>query len=599
MQLSGQTLLDNGKHSIKRASTWCFRGLFNGRQPQTWHLATSKAQARLIKPPARRHVDRASAVQAQAEAAPEEEEELATRDEDTIVAIVTGSVSQGAVSIIRVSGTEALAVAYRVFRPGGLFRMGWQPRDHAIHYGNAVDGDERVLDEVLLLCMRSPRSYTCEDVIELHTHGGGVCSHRVLQACVEAGARLARPGEFTLRAFLNGRLDLAQAEAVTSLLTARTAAAADSALAGLRGGLGDLVARLRRDALALLAEVEARIDFDEDLPALDTQRLQQQVEGLQAGIEGALRTSRQGTLLRQGLSVAIVGRPNVGKSSLLNAWTRTERAIVTDIAGTTRDVLEAGLVVAGVPLTLLDTAGIRHSVDLVEKLGVERSRAAAAAADIVLMVVDAQASCSMHSMLMWVGNTGGICRSASQPVMHADNSHCTLPTHGLPLPTPTALTDFDCAIDHGSTTPHAAGSSPSGSSPTLLSPPSLAGPSRPASPSISLPLLAREVFQAVVHTSAHTGRGLDQLDKALLALAGAPQLANGAASWAVNERQAEALLRAHEALMKVSESMQAALPIDFWTIDLRNVLIALGEVSGDEVTEEVLDNVFSRFCLGK
>ncbi|KAJ9521765.1 hypothetical protein QJQ45_015315 [Haematococcus lacustris] len=539
MQLSGQTLLDNGNHSIKRASSRCFRGLFNGRQPQTWHLATSKAQARLIKPPARRHVDRASAVQAQAEAAPEEEEELATRDEDTIVAIVTGSVSQGAVSIIRVSGTEALAVAYRVFRPGGRFRMGWQPRDHAIHYGNAVDGDERVLDEVLLLCMRSPRSYTCEDVIELHTHGGGVCSHRVLQACVEAGARLARPGEFTLRAFLNGRLDLAQAEAVTSLLTARTAAAADSALAGLRGGLGDLVARLRRDALALLAEVEARIDFDEDLPALDTQRLQQQVEGLQAGIEGALRTSRQGTLLRQGLSVAIVGRPNVGKSSLLNAWTRTERAIVTDIAGTTRDVLEAGLVVAGVPLTLLDTAGIRHSVDLVEKLGVERSQAAAAAADIVLMVVDAQASCS--SAAGWTVADGEI---------------------------------FQALWGQG---PGTAGCSVQGQALLLvnktdLAPPSLAGPSRPASPSISLPLLAREVFQAVVHTSAHTGRGLDQLDK-------------------------------------VSESMQAALPIDFWTIDLRKRVDSTGggvggrgegaKARGREVTEEVLDNVFSRFCLGK
>jgi len=363
---------------------------------------------------------------------------------------------------------------------------------------------------------------------------------------------------------------------VSELLQARTPRAADAALAGLQGGVGAAVVSLRQEALALLAELEARLDFDEDLPTMDSDRMVQQVEALAEGIEAALRTAHTGTLLRQGLQVAIVGRPNVGKSSLLNAWTRTERAIVTDIAGTTRDVLEAGLVVGGVPLTLLDTAGIRESVDKVEQIGVERSRAAALAADIVLMVVDAQEG--------WTADDSTIFRA-----LWGDgpgSRTCAVRGLSLLVVNKTDLVPPPSSSSSGPPTPVAFQAQAQDSQ-------------QSGQPQLELPVLAREAFARVVYTSAKDSHGFDELDKALLELAGAPQLAAGGASWAVNERQAEALVRAHEAVMKVAESIQGGLPIDFWTIDLRSALIALGEVSGDEVTEEILDSVFSRFCIGK
>lgn len=498
---------------------------------------------------------------------------MTTAGEDTIAAIVTG-MGGGAVAIIRISGSEAVEVAAKLFRPNGRFQFNWRPASHRVYYGTAVDPeDEGVLDEVLVLPMLSPRSYTCEDVVELHCHGGPVCASRVLRAAVEAGARLAKPGEFTLRAFLNGRLDLAQAESVTELISARTPAAADSALAGLRGGIGGAVAAMRRKCLNLLAELEARLDFDEDLPPLDQQQLRDDIEGLQASIEAALRTAKGGNLLRRGLQVAIVGRPNVGKSSLLNAWTNSERAIVTDVAGTTRDVLEAGLSVSGVPVTLLDTAGIRESVDVVEKIGVERSQAAAAAADVVLMVVDGaegwtEADGIIFKALWGDGLGTPTCRVRGPALLVANKDD-------LVAAAPAAAA--------GAAEAAGGGSNSTGS----------------RSSSLLLPLLARETFRAVVRTSAAQRQGLEELDKALLQLAGAPQLASGGLSWSVNERQAEALVRAHEALMRLGESVTADLPLDFWTIDLRAALLALGEVSGDEVAEEVLDLVFSRFCIGK
>lgn len=457
---------------------------------------------------------------------------------DTIAAVVT-AIGPGAVSIIRISGSHAISVAKVVFRPAKN-GSDWTPETHHIYYGTAVDAKNSIIDEVLSLVMLGPKSYTAEDVVEIHTHGGGLCAARVLDACLAAGARSARPGEFSLRAFLNGRIDLAQAESVAALISARTVAAADSALAGIAGGIGKEVVDIRQECLEILAELDARLDFDEDLPPLDHMGTILRLERAEDRIKIALETSRQGRLLRSGLQVALVGRPNVGKSSLLNALSGSEKAIVTPIAGTTRDVVEASFVIDGIPITLLDTAGVRDSMDEVERIGVDRSLATAKGADIVIMVCDISDG--------WTVEDEGI--------MDKVSSSCP----GMSL-----LVVNKCDIG------------------------GVAG----------IPQSAKKVFSHIVETSASTGEGLFELKEAVLKLSGATQLAPGGVAWAVNERQAEALTRAGEALARVRSSSEDALPVDFWTIDLRSALLALGEVSGEEVSEEVLGTIFSRFCIGK
>lgn len=483
------------------------------------------------------------------------------------MAVVTQS-GAGSVSILRISGEEAVPVARKLFRPSRDAlsasvkgsKPQWAPRAGRVHYGRLVDGNGRMVDEVLLLFMRAPRSYTCEDVVELHCHGGQVTVQRVLQACLSAGCRLARPGEFTLRAFLNGRLDLAQAEAVQQLISARTVAAADSALAGLNSGVGDVVQELRMEVLDMVAELEARLDFEEDLPAFRQGEFVARLARIEDAVRAALATAQLGQLMDKGLQVAILGRPNVGKSSLMNRWTNTDRAIVTDIAGTTRDIVEGALSVGGVPVTLLDTAGIRSTADAVETIGVERARRAARDADLVLWVVNAAEGVTDDDFEVLrsirgaggaapgPGSTGGAARAARAPVVLGVANKVDLAP--------------DFSVDR-------------------------------------IPAEAAAGCQGFVAISAMTGFGIKQLDDKILEMVGAPGMAAGGVGWAVNARQAEALTRAAEALERVQESVTEELPEDFWTVDLRDCLVALGEITGDDVTEEVLDSIFSRFCIGK
>jgi len=455
---------------------------------------------------------------------------------DTIAAIATAvAPGEGSVAIVRISGTDAAAIGRRLFAAPGH-----QPWDsHRVLYGHVVDpaSGERV-DEALLLLMRAPRSFTREDVVELHCHGGLACVQRVFELVLAAGARRALPGEFSQRAFLNGRLDLTRAEAISELIAARSRRAAQLAMAGLDGGLQRRLQGLRARLLDQLAELEARVDFEEDLPALDAAALVSELSGVCAELEQLVAEARQGELLREGLRVAIIGSPNVGKSSLLNRLSRRERAIVTDLPGTTRDLLESELVLEGVPLTLLDTAGIRDTNDPIERLGIERSRTALASADAVLLLFDLTAG--------WT--------EAEEALRQQ-------------VPPGAVLLIAANKADLAGVTPGLVSADRSGLGP------------------------------AAVALSALNGAGTDALVGELLRRCGATT-AQGL-QVALNSRQRDLAAAAAHSLGLVLQAAAQQLPWDFWTIDLRGAVRSLGEITGEEVTEAVLDRVFSRFCIGK
>ena len=449
----------------------------------------------------------------------------------SIAAIATAvAPGQGGIAVIRLSGPSAVrAVAAITVIPG---QQMWE--SHKVLYGHVVaaDGVER-LDEVLVLVMLAPRSFTGEDVVEIHCHGGVIAVQQVLARVLEQpGMRRALPGEFSQRAVLNGRLDLTRAEAIGDLVGARSQRAAQLAMAGLDGGIQKKMVVLRERLLDQLSELEARVDFEEDLPPLNGEALLEELQAVRSELGLLVADGERGSFVRHGLRVALVGRPNVGKSSLLNLLSRRERAIVTDLPGTTRDLLESEIVLDGVPITLLDTAGIRATCDAVEQLGIARSREALASADLVLLLFDLAHGWSEEDQDLFALIPEGV------PCLRVGNK-------------------------------------------------------------ADLPLKAEPVDESVadVCLSAVTGEGEQALVRALLERCGA--LGEQPLLLALNQRQSDLAITAAEALARSEQVAADGLPWDFWTIDLRQAIRSLGEITGEQLTESVLDRIFSRFCIGK
>ena len=451
---------------------------------------------------------------------------------DTIAAIAT-PVGAGGIGIVRISGPESLWIARR------LTRRNCDPKPRYAHLARIYDGNNDLIDQALLLFMPGPRSYTGEDVAELSCHGGPVALRRVLDSALAAGARPAGPGEFTLRAFLSGRLDLAQAEAVADLVAAPTPAAVAVAANQLAGRLSDAVGEMRTACLDLLAQMEAEVDFDEDeVPPMDRALLASTLDSLHERLEDVLATAGRGIMQRHGVRVALVGSPNVGKSSLMNALLSTDRAIVTEIPGTTRDVLEESFDLDGVPIVLSDTAGLRETRDPVETLGVERSSRALQGADAVVLVLD-----------------------ASRPLLGNDESAADRVRRAA-KPTIVALNKRDL--------PHAV----------------RAADVRDLAPNAP-----------VVHTAA-IREDVNELREALrhvISLAGA----DGGLALVASVRHQEALTRARDELAAARRAVADDQPSDFVSIGVRGAVNALGEITGESATEDLLDVIFSKFCIGK
>ena len=451
---------------------------------------------------------------------------------DTIAAIATPGGS-GGIGVVRMSGPESLWIARRVTR------RTLDPRPRYAHLVGVYDGNGDLIDQALLLFMPGPRSYTGEDVAELSCHGGPVALRRVLDSLLAAGARPAGPGEFTLRAFLNGRLDLAQAEAVADLVAAPTPAALAVAANQLAGRLSDAVGEMRTACLDLLAQLEAEVDFDADeVPPMDRGVLASSLESLHQRLQDALSTAGRGIMQRHGVRVALVGSPNVGKSSLMNALLRTDRAIVTEIPGTTRDVLEESFDLDGVPIVLSDTAGLRETHDPVETLGVERSSRALESADAVVLVLD-----------------------ASRPLLGNDQSAAARVRRAA-KPTIVALNKRDL--------PHAV----------------RAGDARDLAPRAP-----------VVHTAA-IREDVNELRQALQHIVGLPG-GDGNLALVASVRHQEALTRARDELAGARRAVGDDEPSDFVSIGVRGAVNALGEITGESATEDLLDVIFSKFCIGK
>ncbi|MFF2754488.1 tRNA uridine-5-carboxymethylaminomethyl(34) synthesis GTPase MnmE [Psychrobacillus sp. NPDC058041] len=458
---------------------------------------------------------------------------------DTIAAIST-PLGEGAIAIVRLSGPNAISIANKVFRsPNGKNLL--NQLSHTIHYGHLIDPKlDEVVEEVMLSLMKGPKTFTREDVVEINCHGGLVTVNRVLQLVLINGARLAEPGEFTKRAFLNGRIDLSQAEAVMDLIRAKTDKAMNVALGQMDGRLSRLIKTLRQALLETLAQVEVNIDYPEydDVEEMTLPMIIEKCTWVREEIDKLLLTSSQGKILREGLSTAIIGRPNVGKSSLLNSLIQENKAIVTDIAGTTRDIIEEYVNVRGVPLKLVDTAGIRETEDIVERIGVEKSRQVLNEADLILLVLNNAEQLTEEDRRLFEAIEGMDCIVIINK------------------------TDLSTKIDMN-----------------------------------EVKRLASD--KRVVTTSLLQEEGVDELEEAIASLFFEGSIESSDLTYVSNARHISLLHLAKTTVTDAIEAATESVPVDIIQIDVTRTWEILGEIIGDTVEESLIDQLFAQFCLGK
>ncbi|MBU3828190.1 MAG: tRNA uridine-5-carboxymethylaminomethyl(34) synthesis GTPase MnmE [Candidatus Lactobacillus pullistercoris] len=453
---------------------------------------------------------------------------------DTIAAIST-PIGEGGISIVRMSGEDAVKIANKVFKGANLTEVS----THTIHYGHIVDPEsKKVIDEAMVTVLRAPKTFTREDIVEVNCHGGIVVTNHILQLLLANGARMADPGEFTKRAFVNGRIDLTQAESVMDIVRAKTDKARQVAVGQLAGGLLEKIRAMRKEILDTLANVEVNIDYPEyDADQITADQMAKTSKDVIAEIDKLLNTAQEGTILRNGLATAIVGQPNVGKSSLLNYLTKSDKAIVTDVAGTTRDTLEEYVSVKGVPLKLIDTAGIHHTEDKVEKIGVERSQKALQQADLVLLLLDGSKNLADEDKAL---------------IEETKNKKRII-----------ILNKMDIGQK------------------------------------LNVQEMKKLTNSEVISTSILKQVNLDELENLIKKLFFSGITNSNDQILVTNQRQSGLLAKAKKQLEDVISAVEDGVPVDIAQIDFNGAWDTLGEITGDSAPDELINALFSQFCLGK
>ena len=457
---------------------------------------------------------------------------------DTIAAIAT-AMSNSGIGIIRVSGNESIEIVDHVFKNNKKESSLKKYKSHTIHYGFIYDED-RILDEVMVSVFKSPHSFTTEDTVEINCHGGILVLQKILELLIRNGARLAEPGEFTKRAFLNGRIDLSEAEAVMDVISSQNEMALQSSVRQLQGSISNKIKELRSEIIYEIAFIESALDDPEHI-SLDgfTQRLENKIDFLSSSVDKLLSTAENGKMIREGIRTVIVGKPNAGKSSLLNLLAGEEKAIVTEIAGTTRDIIEENINMKGIHLHVIDTAGIRKSDDVVEQIGVEKAKKYTADADLVIYVLDSSVPLDQNDY----------------DIMEMiREKKCIILFNKTDMESLVSFDDLRDRIDDS---------------------------------------------HIMIKISAKENTGIDDFERAVEKMFFRGAIFENNELMITNMRHKEALLEVKESLLQVKKSLDAGMPEDFYSIDLMSAYQSLGRIIGEEASEDLVNEIFSKFCMGK